>query len=110
MGFRVVVKRLIAGKKLLISLGDSEKQLKTITLEQLKDRIYRTGCPQAGSRIIFAGKRLEDDRLLCDYGIQHMSLLHKLKRLVEGGGFPEKGDGGMGDKNKSQSMDRLATI
>lgn len=59
-------------------------------------------------RLICKDKFLyEDDALLSDCGIQHMSVIHVVIRFPGGGG-PIDENSGMGDKTgKNQSMESL---
>ncbi|XP_008281614.1 uncharacterized protein LOC103358426 [Stegastes partitus] len=134
------------GWRWFIDLCDTEKQFKTITVLQLKEKIRkRCGYKPDDIRLVFSNETLsEDSTLLYDYGIRHMSQIHVellpgegelprdekdrrwkafiesivlhgsrywmseehvVRELPEGGPDPEKEDGGMGDKEKSRSME-----
>uniref|UniRef100_A0AAQ6A3H6 Ubiquitin-like domain-containing protein n=1 Tax=Amphiprion ocellaris TaxID=80972 RepID=A0AAQ6A3H6_AMPOC len=103
--YQVVVIGLRA-EKVVIDLCDTEEQFKTITVLQLKEKILsKLACNIRPDdfRLIFTYKNLEGDAtLLCDYGIEHKSTIQMVLWLG-GGGFPEKEDGGMGDKDKNRT-------
>ncbi|GLD58488.1 uncharacterized protein AKAME5_002883400 [Lates japonicus] len=80
---------------------DTEVEFKSLTVLQLKRKILRRLPEGTGGffRLIFAGRQLlKDSTLLCDYGIQPLSVIDIILRM--GGGSTGQGqeDGGMGDK------------
>ena len=69
----------INGKSIVILADKFEK------ICNIKNRIYRKeGIPPDQQRLIFAGKQLEDDRALHDYGIQSDNTPHLTGRLRGG--------------------------
>ncbi|XP_027143786.1 polyubiquitin isoform X2 [Larimichthys crocea] len=100
MGVKVFIIGL-DDERLEIDLCDTEEQLKDITVLDLKRRIKdRKGISELEQVIVFAGKRLKDDRPLSDYGVKDLSTLHMVRQQEPGAGgsVGSDEDGGMGDK------------
>lgn len=56
------------------------------SIESIKNKLQdREGIPNYEQRLIFAGKQLEDDKILSDYNISKESVVHLALRLR--GGF-----------------------
>jgi ubiquitin len=53
------------------------------TVADVKQKIFvKEGVPAAQQRLIYAGKQLEDNRNLGDYGIENETTIHMVLRLV----------------------------
>ncbi|XP_074518514.1 uncharacterized protein LOC141784566 [Halichoeres trimaculatus] len=76
------------GEKLLIDLCNTDEQMKSMTVLQLKEKIAERLPETAGveaMRLIFTDKELNNDsEKLSTYGVQHMSVIMMVLR-VKGG-------------------------
>ncbi|XP_045920891.1 uncharacterized protein zgc:194655 [Micropterus dolomieu] len=83
-----VVLNGLRGEKTTIDLCNTEDQMKSMTVMQLKEKIGQRLPENAGQdnlRLIFTDKMLDgDDELLSDFGIQHMSVIHMVLRVPGG--------------------------
>ncbi|XP_053272325.1 uncharacterized protein zgc:194655 [Pleuronectes platessa] len=85
--YQVVVNGL-RGEKMTINLCNTEEQMKSMTVLQLKEKIEEK-LPTSGEgdnlRLIFTNKVLDGDfTLLSDYGIQHKSVIQMVVRVPGG--------------------------
>lgn len=76
--------KTLTGKTISVSVNPHA------TVEALKDRIWdREGIPSDQQRLIYAGRQMEDTRLLVrDYGVSHDAVVHLVLR-IRGGMFHE---------------------
>ncbi|RVE60454.1 hypothetical protein OJAV_G00181140 [Oryzias javanicus] len=85
--YQVVVHGL-RGEKMIIDLCNTEEQMQKMTVLQLKEKIAQRLPESAGEeslRLIFTDKMLdEDSKLLSEYGIQNLSVIHMVIKVPGG--------------------------
>ncbi|XP_069575059.1 NEDD8 [Brachyistius frenatus] len=85
--YQVVVNGL-RGEKIMIDLCNTEEQMNSMTVKQLRENMAQKLPENIGEgnvRLIFTDKVLdENEKLLSHYGIQHMSVLHMVMKVPGG--------------------------
>uniref|UniRef100_A0A3B3I9V4 Ubiquitin-like domain-containing protein n=1 Tax=Oryzias latipes TaxID=8090 RepID=A0A3B3I9V4_ORYLA len=85
--YQVVVHGL-RGEKMVIDLCNTEEQMQKMTVLQLKEKIAQRLPESAGEeslRLIFTDKMLDtDSKLLSEYGIQNLSVIHMVIKVPGG--------------------------
>ncbi|XP_034146492.1 uncharacterized protein zgc:194655 [Esox lucius] len=77
------------GEKMVIDLSNTEEQMKSMTVLQLKKKISERLPGNSGEdletlRLIFTNKQLEDSSTLSSYAIQHQSIIQLVMRVPGG--------------------------
>ncbi|KAG7259460.1 hypothetical protein CRUP_015104 [Coryphaenoides rupestris] len=90
MNYQVTVIGL-SGQRMTIDLCNTEEQMRTMTVQQLKTKIVAdwpggaAGALQDNLVLIFTDKQLEDAATLVSYGVQHLSIIQVVLRVPGGG-------------------------
>ena len=77
----------LCDEKFKIDIGENEMELKTTSVLNLKTKIINDkalGKNPENLRLIFAGKQLENEKKLSDYGITDKSLIMMVLRVTGG--------------------------
>jgi len=75
-GYSELYIRTLAGESLTVDVNAG------CNIEELKSYIQdKTGIPPLQQRLVFAGKQLEDDRILGEYNIHYGSTIHLVRQL-----------------------------
>jgi len=78
-GSKQIFIKTLQGKSITLEVSDND------TILSIKDKINEIeGIPSDQQRLIFAGKQLEDNNTISDYGIQADSSIHLVLRLRGG--------------------------
>ncbi|KAL6118509.1 uncharacterized protein ACO6RY_03297 [Pungitius sinensis] len=79
------------GRETIVTLCDSEEEMKKITAKQLKKIIARELGTDDEFKMVHRSVELEDSSLLWSHGIRHMSTVHTVL-MLPGGVRREDGD------------------
>uniref|UniRef100_A0AAZ3R8J2 Ubiquitin-like domain-containing protein n=2 Tax=Oncorhynchus tshawytscha TaxID=74940 RepID=A0AAZ3R8J2_ONCTS len=77
------------GEKMVIDVSNTEEQMNSMTVLQLKNKISERLPGNSGDnletlRLIFTNKQLEDSSVLSSYGIQNQSVIQLVMRVPGG--------------------------
>lgn len=80
----------LSNERFTLDLGANKNVLANISVLELKEKIINeknVNLAVQEMRLLFAGKQLEDEKMLCDYKIENNSILWVVVRLHGGINF-----------------------